>query len=69
VQFEDHSDADCLLVAVMTHGEKNTVYCVDGVQIPVNIIWEFFEANNCPTLAGKPKIFIIQVNESNLINK
>jgi hypothetical protein len=23
-------------------------------------VWEAFEANKCPTLAGKPKIFLIQ---------
>ncbi|ODN01038.1 Caspase-1, partial [Orchesella cincta] len=57
---EDHSDADCLVVAIMTHGEKNTIYLSDGTQLPVNLIWEKFEANACPTLAGKPKIFIIQ---------
>lgn len=45
----------------MTHGEKNTVYMRDGVQIPINLCWENFEANKCPSLAGKPKIFIVQV--------
>ncbi|CAL8126738.1 unnamed protein product [Orchesella dallaii] len=57
---EDHSEADCLVVAIMTHGEKNTIYLSDGTQLPVNLIWEKFEANACPTLAGKPKIFIVQ---------
>lgn len=45
----------------MTHGEKNSIYLSDGSLIPVNSVWEEFEANACPTLAGKPKIFIIQV--------
>ncbi|OXA60052.1 caspase-1 isoform X2 [Folsomia candida] len=60
VRKEDHTDADCLVVVVMTHGEKNTVYMRDGVQIPINLCWENFEANKCPSLAGKPKIFIVQ---------
>lgn len=62
VRREDHSDADCLVIAIMTHGEKNSIYLSDGSLIPVNSVWEEFEANACPTLAGKPKIFIIQVS-------
>ncbi|CAG7826807.1 unnamed protein product [Allacma fusca] len=57
---EDHRLRDCLVVAIMTHGEKNHIYVKDGTLIPVNLIWEEFEADKCPTLAGKPKIFIIQ---------
>lgn len=44
----------------MTHGEKNSIYLSDGSLIPVNSVWQEFEANKCPTLAGKPKIFLIQ---------
>jgi hypothetical protein len=66
VRNEDHSDADCLVVGIMTHGERNTVYMTDGAQIPVNLIWENFEAHKCPSLAGKPKIFIVQVTSDSI---
>jgi len=32
----------------------------DGTQSPINLVWEKFEAHLCPSLAGKPKIFIVQ---------
>ncbi|CAG7826809.1 unnamed protein product [Allacma fusca] len=59
VRDDDHSSRDCLVVVIMSHGEKNQIYAQDGT-ISVNKIWEAFQADKCPTLAGKPKIFIIQ---------
>lgn len=59
---EDHSDADCLAVIVLTHGER------DGSLVPrdssvfynVDMLWKPFTADKCPSLAGKPKLFFIQ---------
>jgi hypothetical protein len=48
---------------ILTYGGNNTLYLGDGVQMPVHLLWrKYFEANKCPTLAGKPKLFILQVN-------
>lgn len=55
----DHSDADCLIVAVMTHGESSLLYSAEGLY-PVDMLWAPFTADKCPTLAGKPKLFFIQ---------
>lgn len=55
----DHSDADCLLVAVLTHGELGMLYAKDTHYKPDNL-WYYFTADKCPTLAGKPKLFFIQ---------
>ncbi|CAK1582072.1 unnamed protein product [Parnassius mnemosyne] len=55
----DHSDNDCLLVAVLTHGELGMLYAKDTHYKPDNL-WYYFTADKCPTLAGKPKIFFIQ---------
>jgi caspase-like apoptosis-related cysteine protease len=63
VAQEDHSDADCIAVIVLTHGEA------DGLLVPrdssifynVDMLWKPFTADKCPTLAGKPKLFFIQV--------
>ena len=64
VAEEDHSNADCLLVTVLTHGETtNFIYAYDGYY-NVEDLWLPFTAEKCLSLAGKPKIFIIQVSES-----
>lgn len=58
---EDHSNNDCLVVVVMTHGISNSfVYARENLY-PVECLWNVFTADNCPTLAGKPKMFFIQV--------
>ncbi|KAJ0180413.1 hypothetical protein K1T71_003817 [Dendrolimus kikuchii] len=55
----DHSDYDCLLVAVLTHGELGMLYAKDTHYKPDNL-WYYFTADKCPSLAGKPKLFFIQ---------
>ncbi|XP_030588377.1 caspase-6 isoform X2 [Archocentrus centrarchus] len=56
---EDHSDADCFLIAFLSHGEDDHVYCHDG-KINIREITSMFKGNKCESLIGKPKIFIIQ---------
>ena len=57
---KDHTKYDCLLVAVLTHGTKGKLYGSDGKLVPVEEITELFSGNNCPSLTGKPKIFLLQ---------
>lgn len=57
--MEDHSDADCILVTVLSHGELGILYASDHPYKPDNL-WSHFTADKCPTLAGKPKMFFIQ---------
>ena len=57
---EDHSDADCIFVAVLSHGELGILYSVDQPYKPEKL-WYHFTADKCPSLAGKPKLFLIQV--------
>jgi len=62
VQKEDHRNADCLLIIILTYGGDNTLFLSDRVQFPVHCLWtEYFEADKCLTLAAKPKIFLVQV--------
>ncbi|RZB40830.1 Peptidase C14 domain containing protein [Asbolus verrucosus] len=56
----DHSDADCLVVVVLTHGDTDKLYARDR-EYPTKRLWSYFNARNCPTLAGKPKLFFVQV--------
>lgn len=59
VAKKDHTKNDCLVVLVMTHGEKNKLYARDKTYA-VETIWEAFTPEKCPTLVGKPKLFFIQ---------
>jgi len=53
----NHSDCDSFGVAVLTHGDNSLLYGVDDT-ITVD---KFIEPiKSCSSLAGKPKIFIIQ---------
>jgi caspase-like apoptosis-related cysteine protease len=63
VAEEDHSDADCLAIIVMTHGKENGLLVPrdSSVCYNVDMLWKPFTADKCPTLAGKPKLFFIQV--------
>uniref|UniRef100_A0A182LSD5 Caspase n=1 Tax=Anopheles culicifacies TaxID=139723 RepID=A0A182LSD5_9DIPT len=60
VAAEDHSQNDCLVVVVMTHGKaKNHLYASDTCY-KAKKLWEPFIGNECPSLRGKPKLFFIQ---------
>lgn len=56
---QDHCDNDCILVAILSHGELGYIYARD-TQYKLENIWSYFTAQHCPTLAGKPKLFFIQ---------
>lgn len=60
VHNENHEDNDCLLIAVLTHGEHGKLYGFDK-KYNTEKLWENFSGKKCPSLAGKPKIFLIQV--------
>ena len=57
---DDHSDADCIFVSVLSHGELGILYAADQPYKP-DRLWAHFNAEKCPTLAGKPKLFFVQV--------
>ena len=63
--LEDHSDADCILIAVLSHGELGILYASDHAYKP-DKLWAPFNSEACPSLAGKPKLFFIQVSNDNL---
>lgn len=55
----DFSGYDCLLISILTHGDKDHLCAHDG-KYEISSIYDYFSASKCPTLAGKPKLFIIQ---------
>ncbi|XP_027446596.1 caspase-10 isoform X2 [Zalophus californianus] len=55
-----HSDGDCFVFCVLTHGKFGAVYSSDGTLVPIQEIMSHFTAQQCPGLAHKPKLFFIQ---------
>ncbi|XP_044736091.1 caspase-like [Chrysoperla carnea] len=64
----NHSDHDCLLVVIMTHGRCGILTAKDG-EYKFDDIWTNFTADKCPSLAGKPKIFITQACQGSKTQK
>uniref|UniRef100_A0A8C1VUD4 Caspase 9, apoptosis-related cysteine peptidase n=1 Tax=Cyprinus carpio TaxID=7962 RepID=A0A8C1VUD4_CYPCA len=63
----DHSVYDCCVVIILSHGTEasqnnfpGAVYGVDGASVPVQLITNYLNGQNCPSLQGKPKLFFIQ---------
>ena len=55
-----HKKYNCLLIAILTHGEQDKLYGTDSKSIPVESLTRLFYGDQCPSLVGKPKIFILQ---------
>ena len=57
----DHWNADCFLLFVLSHGSHGNVYGIDGHKLSIekDIVTKF-DGNNCPALVNKPKMFFIQ---------
>ncbi|XP_022089814.1 caspase-3-like [Acanthaster planci] len=65
---EDHSDADCLLIAIMSHGEEGEIYGTDG-PMPTREITTPFRGDACRSLIGKPKLFIFQACRGEIVDQ
>lgn len=60
VAAEDHTDNDCLLIVMMTHGGRDNTLKAFDASFHVSMLWERFVGEECITLIGKPKLFILQ---------
>lgn len=54
-----HWDHDCFLMAILSHGEHGIIYAKD-VAYKFDVLMDKFTPDKCPSLAGKPKLFLIQ---------
>ncbi|KAK9877975.1 hypothetical protein WA026_020190 [Henosepilachna vigintioctopunctata] len=59
VSAHDHSEEDCLVVAVLSHGDNKKIFARD-TYYPPDMLWKYFNGNESPSLIGKPKLFFIQ---------
>ena len=56
---QDHTNYNCFVCIVLSHGNHGVIYGVDGKTIPVLELRDAVVCN-CRTLVGKPKLFFIQ---------
>ncbi|XP_075963430.1 caspase-8 [Anarhichas minor] len=56
----NHSEMDCLVCCVLSHGKEGCVSAVDGQTVEIKELKEPFNGLNCASLAEKPKLFFIQ---------
>ncbi|XP_008579873.1 PREDICTED: caspase-8 [Galeopterus variegatus] len=59
-QSMDHSNKDCFICCILSHGDKGIVYGTDGQEASIYELTSYFTGSKCPSLAGKPKVFFIQ---------
>ena len=59
----DHSDYDCIICAILTHGEEGLIYSTDG-KILLKELTSKFRSRN---LRGKPKLFFFQACQGKYI--
>ena len=59
--------APCLVVVVMSHGSAKGVWGTDSKPVAVTELTKYISDSKCPTLAGKPKIFLIQACRDSVI--
>ncbi|XP_029936353.1 caspase-8 [Myripristis murdjan] len=56
----DHSQMDCFVCCILSHGQDRGVFGVDGQEVQLKELTEPFSALQCPSLREKPKLFFIQ---------
>jgi len=55
----DHTNCNSFVMALMSHGGEGFICSTDG-RVEIEDLVDPFRGDNCPTLNGKPKIFIFQ---------
>ncbi|VEL24026.1 unnamed protein product [Protopolystoma xenopodis] len=63
VSSQNHGKYDSFVCVILSHGANGVIYATDGY-LPTDAIVSFFRADRCSSLAGKPKLFFIQVSLS-----
>ncbi|XP_029348759.1 caspase-8 [Echeneis naucrates] len=62
---KDHSQMDCVVCCVLSHGDDGVVLGVEGQPVKLRDLMEPLNGLNCPSLVEKPKLFFIQACQGN----
>lgn len=63
---KDFKEYGCLIICLLSHGIENAIACYDGKYVNINKLKYEFSLSKCPSLYGKPKIFIVQACQGEL---
>ncbi|NWR53724.1 CASP8 protein, partial [Regulus satrapa] len=63
---KDHRNMDGFVCFIFSHGEKGKIKGVDDTCVNIEELVSCFSGSNCPSLAGKPKVFFIQACQGSL---
>lgn len=64
----DHSEYNCIAVFFLSHGDDDQLYSRDARFLATDVTTAF-NGTNCPSLAGKPKLFFIQACRGHKLDK
>ncbi|XP_061189606.1 caspase-6-like [Saccostrea echinata] len=56
----DHASLECYVMVVMSRGDGDHIYGVNGYKINIDTIISMYDDEHCSSLRGIPKIFIFQ---------
>ena len=56
----NHSTYDSFIVCILSHGDDGHIFGTDSKSVELQSIVRQLNAESCPSLAGKPKVFFIQ---------
>lgn len=59
-KLPEHSQLDCGVVAISSHGVEGAVYGSDGKLVQLQDVFTKLDNAHCPQLQNKPKMFFIQ---------
>ncbi|XP_074047757.1 caspase-8 isoform X2 [Macrotis lagotis] len=68
-QQKSHEDRDCFVCCFLSHGDRGIIYGTDGQEVAIRDMTSLFTSSNCPSLAGKPKVFFIQACQGKAIQR
>jgi caspase 7 len=56
----DHTDNECFVIVIMTHGSSKSVLYANDKEYYVNDLLTYLNNKNCASLVGKPKFVFVQ---------
>jgi hypothetical protein len=59
-EINTNQDSSCFVCCIMTRGNMGKIYGSDSKSLDIKDVTDLFKKDNCPALAGKPKLFFIQ---------
>ena len=68
-KMDEHSQYDCFVLCISSHGNANGVFGIDGNTLAVKDVTSLFAGPICENLRGKPKLFFISACRNEERNK